>query len=132
MKRGGFTLLEVLIAVLILVLAIASILPLFAIGTTSHKRGMDQSHVAWIAPRIAAKLQENLTRTNPQNITGGAWQEYGATYLYDATFTPLSAATGGDPVADAAFLLKVSVRWGEAGAARSEVFEMVVLRKLLR
>ena len=41
--RGGFTLLEVLIAMVVLVLAIASILPLFAVGTASHKRAMDQT-----------------------------------------------------------------------------------------
>lgn len=134
MKRGprGFTLLEVLISIMIFVLAIAAILPLFALATTSHKRGIDQSHVALIAPRIAAKLQENLYAANPADVTNGRWEEYGASYLYDAKFTPLSAGFPNDPAPQTAFLLKVSVKWKETSEERAEVFETVVLRKILR
>ncbi len=127
----GFTLLEVLIAVVVFVIAIAAILPLFAVGTTAHKRGMDQSHAAWIAPRIASRIQGELATSSPKDVRGGTWEEYGKDFTCDADFTRLSSRDG-DPSDGAAWLLKVTVRWKEAGADRSETFETVALRRLVR
>ncbi len=131
-RTGGFTLLEVLIAIMIFVLAIAAILPLFAVGTTSHMRGVDESHLAWIAPRIAAKLQENLFDSRPKDVRDGKWTEAGLTYTYDATFKPMPALGRDDPLAQTSFLLRVEVRHGDLATPRVEVFETVVLRRLLR
>jgi prepilin-type N-terminal cleavage/methylation domain-containing protein len=130
-RTAGFTLLEVLVAIMIFVLAIAAILPLFAVGSTSHKRGVDQSRVAWIAPRIAAKLQENLYDHNPKDVKDGVWKEGSMSYLYDAVFTPVRLGSK-DPLINTAFLLKVEVRWQDSPETRTEVFETVVLRKLYR
>ncbi|MBV8880383.1 MAG: type II secretion system protein, partial [Planctomycetaceae bacterium] len=38
-REKGLTLLEVLISIVVLVLAVSTILPLFAVGSASHKRG---------------------------------------------------------------------------------------------
>jgi hypothetical protein len=118
---------------MILVLAIVAILPLFAVGTAAHKRGVDQTHVALIAPRIAARLQEGLFDVTPKNVRDGTWEEYGQTFKYDAFFTRLEG--GGrtvTPCSDAAFLLKVEVKWTETGHPRSESYQTVVLRKFPR
>lgn len=128
--RRGFTLLEVLISIAILVLGIAAILPLFAVGTQSHKRAMDQTHASLIAPRIAAMIQENLTDIKPGDLRDAEFVEYGREYRYDATFTRLAASSSGDPLGDAAFLLTVTVKWKESGEDRRETFETVVLRKV--
>jgi prepilin-type N-terminal cleavage/methylation domain-containing protein len=129
---AGFTLLEVLVALMIFVLGISAILPLFAVAGASHKRGIDQSHVSWIAPRIAAKIQENLYSSNPKDIKGATWEEYGQAYVYDATFSPVSMGTQGTGATGVAFLLQVEVRWKEVPELRVETFETIVLRKLLR
>jgi prepilin-type N-terminal cleavage/methylation domain-containing protein len=128
----GFTLLEVLIATAVLVIGIAAILPLFAVGTTSHKRAMDQSNVSWIAPRIAGKIQESLYDVNPRDVKGAAWQEGAATYTYDADFEPLGGFGQADPTANSAFLLKLTLRWGVPPDEFAETYSTVVLRKLLR
>ncbi len=131
-RGGGFTLLEVLVAIMIFVLGVAAVLPLFAVAGASHKRGIDQSHVSWIAPRIAAKVQEGLYSSTPKDIKGATWEEYGQAYVYDAVFEPMSTGRGGSGVGDAAFLLTVEVRWKEVPELRVETFKTVVLRKLLR
>jgi len=128
----GFTLLEVLVAIMVFVLGIAAVLPLFAVAGASHKRAIDQAHVSWIAPRIAAKIQEGLTSSNPKDVKNQGWEEYGQAYVYDATFTPLSMGRQGGAAGDVAFMLTVEVRWKELPQLRVEKFETVVLRRLLR
>lgn len=148
-RRAGFTLLEVLIAISILVLGIASILPLYAVGSASHRRGMDQAQLAWLAPRIAARLQERLVDLNPKDVQGyvrlledggilvddadgRAAPDPGAAYSFRASFSPLlSAGDARDAMPSAAFLLKVEIRYRDGGELL-ETYETVVLRKLLR
>ncbi len=114
---------------MILALGIVAVLPLFAVGTQSHKRALDQTHTSLIAPRIAARIQENLTQNNPEDIKDGLFVEYGNNYRYDATFTPIDTSS---PLSDAAFLLEVHVKWDQSGEEHVENFETVVLRKLPR
>ena len=129
--EGGFTLLEVMISIAILVLAIATIIPLFAVGSTSHKNAMDQSHVSWIAPRIAARLQADLYSGSPKDVEGGTWREYDGYFEYDATFEPLNSGAA-DGTNGVAFLLKIVVRWNEGGNPHTEEYQTVVLRKTRR
>ncbi len=132
MNRAGFTLLEILIALVILVLGVAAVLPLFAVGTQSHRRALDQTHAGLIAPRIAARIQESLTDIKPGDIRDAEFVEYGKDYRYDATFARLVPSNSADPLGDAAFLLKVTVKWKESGQDRVETFETVVLRRIHR
>ena len=129
MKRArGFTLLEVIIALAILVLGLSAILPLFAVGATSHKRGIDQTMVSLIAPHITARLQERLYELNPPALKDQEYAEVGRTYKYDATFTPL------DPrdISKLAFIVHVTVRWSENTALHSESFSTILLRRTPR
>lgn len=146
--RRGFTLLEVLISIMILVLAIAAIAPLFAVASTSHRRAVDQSEVAWIAPRVAAQIRERTYDLNPRDIKGyikmyadGSFMlddsagkladDKDVTYAFKATFTPV--ATGDrDPIPSTCFLLKVEITYKEEGSPLVESYETIVLRKLLR
>lgn len=155
MKRRdrGLTLLEVLISIVVLVLAVSTILPLFAVGSASHKRGMDQAQMAWLAPRVAALLQDRLTTDgNPESIKGyfreledgslliddggpqgSKFKDDGyATYRFVATFTHAQPSGTKDMIGPVCFLLKVELSTKEGGEDRSESYETVVLRKLLR
>jgi prepilin-type N-terminal cleavage/methylation domain-containing protein len=146
--RGGFSLLEVLIAIVILALAVSAIIPLFAVGSASHKRGMDQAQVAWLAPRIAARLQERLYDANPKDVRGFVRElEDGSLliddltskldpketgdYVFEAKYTPLTAGAQ-DPMAGVAFVLRVEVHYRELGANLIDAYETVVLRRLPR
>jgi prepilin-type N-terminal cleavage/methylation domain-containing protein len=127
-ESGGFTLLEVLIAMCVLLISIAAILPLFAVGTASHKRGMDQTIVSLLAPHITAKIQENLTAPDPKDLKDAELQYHGLTYRYDAQFAPFD---GADP-ARTAFIVRVTIRWKEGGQDRAEAFDTILLRRMKR
>jgi prepilin-type N-terminal cleavage/methylation domain-containing protein len=150
-RENGLTLLEVLIAIVVLVLAVSTIMPLFAVGSASHKRGMDQAQMAWLAPRVAALLQDRLVDSPPDVVRGYVREmqdgslliddgaapgklkdDGGAAYRFTATFT--SALTSGtkDVLGPTCFLLKVELSTKEAGEERTESYETVVLRKLAR
>jgi type II secretory pathway pseudopilin PulG len=151
-RDRGLTLLEVLISIVVLVLAVSTILPLFAVGSASHKRGMDQAQMAWLAPRVAALLQDRVTDGTQETIKGyvreledgsllmddGGPQgskfkdDGGAAYRFTATFTPAVASGTKDMLGPVCFLLKVDLSTKEGGEDRSESYETVVLRKLLR
>ena len=147
-SRSGFSLLEVLISIVILVLAVSAIIPLFAVGSASHKRGMDQAQVAWLAPRIAARLQERLYDSNPKDVRGYVREledgslliddlnakldpKESGDYTFEAKFTPLTSGAQ-DPTAGVAFILRVEVHYRELGAGLIDAYETVALRKLLR
>lgn len=150
LRSRGLTLLEVLIAIVVLVLAVSTILPLFAVGSASHKRGMDQAQMAWLAPRVAARLQDRLFDPNPAPIKGfvramedGSLliddgdggklvDDGGAAYRFDATFTPVASGAQRDPMPNTCFLLHVEISTREGGEARIETYDTVVLRKLQR
>ncbi len=125
MKRRGFTLLEVLISLAVLVIGLASIIPLFAVGTRSARRGMDQTMVSLIAPHVTARIQERLYETNPKDLKDQEYVQFGKTYRYDATFAPLDPA---DPTRPA-FLVKVLVHWSENAELHSEEFTTILLRR---
>lgn len=124
----GFTLLEVLIAMCVLLISIAAILPLFAVGTASHKRGMDQTIVSLLAPHITAKIQENLTAPDPKDLKDAELEYHGLSYRYDAQFSPFD---GSDP-ARTAFIVRVTIRWKEGGQDRAEAFDTILLRRMKR
>lgn len=149
---AGFTLLEVLIAILVLVMAVSAILPLFAVAMDAHKRGVDQAHLAWIAPRIAAKIRERLYERNPAEIRGYVREmEDGSilidnmnrrklpprqgweTYTFRAAFKPVVTGGGGsDLVADVAFHMTVEVNFLDGGEEQAVRYQTVVLRKMQR
>ena len=147
--HSGFTLLEVLIAIMILVLAVAAILPLFALGTMAHKRGMDQAHLSRLAPRIAARLQQRMYDRNPEPIRGYVREVEdgfvlieetkknkaladGATYRFSATFDAVNSGNAPGPASNTAFHLTVTVSYLEEGDEQGEKFKTIVRRKLRR
>jgi pilin/secretion family protein with methylation motif len=147
-RKKGLTLLEVLISIVVLVLAVSTILPLFAVGSASHKRGMDQAQMAWLAPRVAARIQDRLVDTNPAPIKGYVREmedgslliddsgggrladDGGATYRFEATFTPISQ--GSSSIPPMCYHLHVELSTRIIGEPQIEIFDTVVLRKLQR
>ena len=56
----------------------------------------------------------------------------GAAYRFEATFTPVSVGSKNDMMPATCFLLHVELSTREAGEARIETYDTVVLRKLQR
>ncbi|MHC4607612.1 MAG: type IV pilus modification PilV family protein [Planctomycetota bacterium] len=122
----GFTLIEVLVAIMIFAIAVAAILPLFAVGTAAHRRGIDQTETALLADRVFAKLQAGLHSKKPKNIKDGVMGD--GMYRYDAEFFPFDK---NDPMCSA-FIVKVRVKWKLGGVEQVEEFETVLLRRIRR
>lgn len=120
-NKNGFTLLEILMAVIIFTIGITSLLPLFMAGATSQKRGADQTTISIITERIVAEIQANLTTTNPPGIRDAKVLDY-PSYSYDAAF---QSVQNGD-----AFMVNITVKWREKGIVRSEQFSTLLLRNL--
>ncbi len=59
--RGGFSLLEILVALSVMVVGMTSILVLFAVGVTTHKRSVDQMNAALAAESIFSEIEANYT-----------------------------------------------------------------------
>ena len=150
-REKGLTLLEVLIAIVVLVLAVSTIMPLFAVASASHKRGMDQAQMAWLAPRVAALLQDRMVEAPPEVVhgyvremedgslliddgasTGKLKDDGGAAYRFTATFTSALVSGTRDALGPTCYLLKVELSTKEAGEERIESYETVVLKKLSR
>ncbi|HEV3029966.1 MAG TPA: type II secretion system protein [Planctomycetota bacterium] len=150
-REKGLTLLEVLIAIVVLVLAVSTIMPLFAVASASHKRGMDQAQMAWLAPRVAALLQDRMVDAPPEVVhgfvremedgslliddgasTGKLKDDGGAAYRFTATFTSALVSGTRDALGPTCYLLKVDLSTKEAGEERTETYETVVLKKLSR
>ena len=145
-RSSGLTLLEVLISIVVLVLAVSTILPLFAVGSASHKRGMDQAQMAWLAPRVAAKIQDRLYDSDPAPIKGYVREledgsiliddagkpgaDGGAMYRFEVTFTPISPGSGAIP--PMCYHLHVELSTRIIGEPQIEAYDTVVLRKLPR
>jgi type II secretory pathway pseudopilin PulG len=147
----GLTLLEILIAIVVLVLAVSTIAPLFAVATAAHKRGVDQTELSWLAPRVAARIQERFYDTDLDRVKGfvkllddgtvlvddlGSGPRFqddgGAAYRFEAQIRPLTSGGRGDPMPGTAFLLRVELYTREGGEPRAEKYETVILRKMRR
>jgi prepilin-type N-terminal cleavage/methylation domain-containing protein len=150
-RQQGLTLLEVLIAIVVLVLAVSTLMPLFAVASASHKRGMDQAQMAWLAPRVAALLQDRMVQAPPEVVRGYVREmedgslliddgasvgklkdDGGAAYRFTATFTSALVSGTRDALGPTCYLLKVELSTKEAGEDRIESYETVVLKKLAR
>ena len=150
-REKGLTLLEVLIAIVVLVMAVSTIMPLFAVGSASHKRGMDQAQMAWLAPRVAALLQDRMVDTPPDVVHGYVREmedgslliddaaapgklkdDGGSAYRFTATFTSATVGGAKDALGPVCYLLKVELGTREGGEERVESYETVVLKKLAR
>ena len=122
MNRKGFTLLEILVAIIIFTIGLTSLLPLFMAGATSQKRSADQTMVSIIAKLAVAEIQENLTTITPRDIKDAKVTDY-TNYSYDAAFQPLNREA-------TAFTVDITIKWLEKGRTRSEQFSTVLIRKL--
>ena len=59
--RRGFSLLEILVALSVMVVGMTSIMVLFAVGVTTHKRSVDQMNAALAADSIYSDLKGRYT-----------------------------------------------------------------------
>lgn len=124
--RRGFTLLEIVIALVVFVIAVTSILAMFTLAATSHREGVTVAQARLIGRKILAQVQaQDLGPTLPKDKAGVVWPEYDGAFVYDVTYRPV--AVSAENIAYA-YHITVTVHLpGEKD--RVESFETVMLRR---
>lgn len=129
-RTAGFSLLEVLIAMVVLALGAGSLIALFAAGSSTHKRSVDRTRAALVAERVIAEAQflytsgikpkdltERLRSRLPEEIDG---------YRHQVTaFHP-----EGDEWSELELYLQVEIRWKRSGRSRAETFATIILPRV--
>lgn len=146
-RAGGFSLLEVIVALGIVTVGITAVLALFAAGVDVHKRAVDQINGSLAAQSIAAELEAKYTvaridawrREMSKKRKRVSESDYLADipakddkypevpgfpgYVYGVKFTRL------DPEGNAV-LAEISILWSKGGGrAITEVFQTVLLKR---
>ena len=126
-RRSGFSLLEVLIAMLILSVGAASILSLFAAAAATHRKSVDRTRAALVAERVLGELKGLYTPgREPDEILAELGKRLPGPigdYAYEAMlFHP-----EGDRWAESELFARVLVRWRESGSERAEAFHSILL-----
>lgn len=142
-RRAGFSLLEVLIAMLILTVGATSLIALFASASTTHKRAVDRTHAALVAEEILSEVRarygpdteprdiiEDLRASLPSQMNGYFWE----IVLYRPGETPARARfrradeDDRDPEwMENELLVRIAVRWARSAQAREEVYTTLIL-----
>jgi prepilin-type N-terminal cleavage/methylation domain-containing protein len=122
-RRSGFTLLEVVLALIILSIGIVSIFSLFGVAAASHSRAMDHDRAARMAMMVMVDVRQSFDEQTPENIAGAKHPSFPGSYTYDVEHTALDA-DGNE------FLVVVTVKWNRGGRGFSEKFETVMVRRL--
>jgi prepilin-type N-terminal cleavage/methylation domain-containing protein len=126
-RRAGFSLIEVLIAMLVLSVGAASILSLFAAAASTHRRAVDRTHAALVAERVLSAVRarytpgstsdeilDRLRKELPENLGG---------YHYDVQLVHPQ----GKEWKESELFARVTVRWRQSGAERAESFQTILL-----
>ncbi|MED5329686.1 MAG: prepilin-type N-terminal cleavage/methylation domain-containing protein [Planctomycetota bacterium] len=81
----GFTLIEILVALMVFMAGMAGVLALFSTGLKLHRDGQDVSYVTRHFDEVARTLEEDLAAGKHWNADKGGWDDVSATTLLDGT-----------------------------------------------
>jgi prepilin-type N-terminal cleavage/methylation domain-containing protein len=124
---GGFTLMEMLVALGILTVGMVSILGLFAFALGIHKEAVDRIHASSAAERIAGELFADLkTQWSEEGLPLSSLLEAEVPdhpgYTYKVDFIDVDEA-GREAIA------KITISWGGRGARRSVEYPTVFVKE---
>lgn len=123
MRRGGrgFTLMEILIALGIFVIAASSIMSLFVVAASTHKRAVDNTRAAMLAESLLSELEADVKRGAVLRTVEGKKSADFPGLTYDIVVKRLNP--------DDRYEAKVAIviRWKREGKERSKKFETVIL-----
>ncbi|MHC4199712.1 MAG: type IV pilus modification PilV family protein [Planctomycetota bacterium] len=119
----GFTLIEILIAIMVLNMAMMGVMAVFAAAAGSHQRGVDGTEAAIIASSVVAEARASFRDRASLPVASGEKVPGRPRYSYDIEYIDLDGR--GDEV-----LMRVRVRWAARGRGASVSFETILMRKL--
>lgn len=119
----GFTLTELLVAIVILLICATGVFSLMAVGTDKHTRAVDTLNLNAAMRKIVAELQQNLTAVKPRDVRNAKIPGFPERYTYDAKFTPYDRSDA----TSALFRVEITLRGIMPGETR---YEVLLARKL--
>jgi type II secretory pathway pseudopilin PulG len=124
-ESGGFTLVEILVALFVMIIGISSAFALFASATAMHKRATDQTTVAMMAESILSEVENRLTAGTPieaiarADATFSGYQDY----RYDLELQPIDEE-------GCEVFVRLGIRWLKQGRERNQEFTTILLRHI--
>ncbi|MBI2922057.1 MAG: prepilin-type N-terminal cleavage/methylation domain-containing protein [Planctomycetes bacterium] len=113
----GFTLLEILISLMILILSLVSIFALFGAASASHRRAVASQNAAQLAWTVLAELEQFPRPAQLPNLAGQKHPAFDG-YTYDVNFKRF-----GPNEIEA----EVVVHWKRGGHDETETYRTILL-----
>ena len=122
MKQRGFTLLEVMVAMLIVSIGLVGLAGLLITGSKNNQSAYHRSQASWMAYDILDRMRANrtLAQNGTYNLTVGATPTVTGTALTDLTqwttqiANALPDGRGGVNVNATLGIIEVTVRWNDS------------------
>jgi prepilin-type N-terminal cleavage/methylation domain-containing protein len=121
-KHRGLSLIEVLVALLILVIGVASVFALFGVALRAQQRSVDAVTIARMARTILAELRANPGKFPLSSIKQQHLEGFPKYYTYSISFTPVADMPG-------LYMAEVVITWQGQGTQASQAFKTLVLRR---
>ncbi|MBI4585234.1 MAG: prepilin-type N-terminal cleavage/methylation domain-containing protein [Planctomycetes bacterium] len=134
LSRAGFSLIEVLIAMVILSIGATSLIALFAAASSAHKRAVDRTHAALVAEELFSEVQsryrvevdlkellKSMKESLPEQIDGYFWQ----ITLHQPAAGKMK--TGEREWGEHELLVRAVIRWSRAAESREEEYLTILL-----
>jgi Tfp pilus assembly protein PilV len=118
-RRGGFTLLEILIALIILVVSLVSVFALFGAASAAHRRALAAQTASQLAYAVLAELEQLPNPAALPNVAGQTHPAFEG-YTYDVALTQ---------IAPNEIEAVVTVHWKRAGQDETEVYRTILLKR---
>ena len=128
-RSGGFSLIEVVVALAILTLGITSVIALFTAATAAHRRAIHRSQAAdlaeWAIADVESALRngrspEEIVEAPPLDVLLRDWPGYDV----EVSIVPLAGERGDDEV-----IVNVEIIWRSRGVENSLRFQQIVVRR---
>jgi prepilin-type N-terminal cleavage/methylation domain-containing protein len=118
----GFSLLEILVALLILVIGLASVLGLYGAGTYSHRRAVNDAILTRMASQIFTDLEsgQHPCSKTLENVADQTYAGFPGIYTYDLSFELRSG------MEEKSRLVTLIIKWPKGGSVASEQFQIVL------
>ena len=122
-KQNGFSFLEILVALMILVFGLTAIFGLFGTATYSHRRSINDEMISRMATTIFSELEsgQHPASLDLQNRTNQTHSQFPGIYTYDLT---LSTIAGTEPTTR---LITLTIKWPKGRSTASETFQSLLI-----
>jgi len=128
-SSGGFTLVEILVALFVMLIGLSSVFALFAAATALHKRATDNSTAAILSDCIFSEVATQLTsgvQVEKIRKYNAAFPGYEG-YKYDVELVAIDMEEEQNANE---FFIRLTIRWQKQGRERNQVFATIINRRI--